>query len=65
MIYGVHCSSSALFLFPFMVSDVFKALHGRTSLSWFNNTLSQFGIIWSLPVIYQVMSNNLRDVKKI
>ena len=28
-----------------MVSDVLKALHERTSLSWLSNTLRQFGII--------------------
>lgn len=42
------------FLILFMVSDVFKALHGRTSLSGLSNTLPQFGIISSWPVIFQV-----------
>lgn len=51
----VVISPCAPFLFLLMVSDVFEALHGRTSLSWLTNTLPQFGTISSWPVIFQVM----------
>ena len=37
-----------------MVSDVLKALHERTSLSWLSNTLRQFGIISRWLVIFQI-----------
>lgn len=47
-------SPCAPFLFLAVVSDVFEALHGRTSLSWLSNTLPQFGIISRWSVIFQV-----------
>lgn len=56
--YEVEFIIRVLLSFPsyliFIVSVMFKVLHGRTSLSGLSHTLPQFGIIWSSPVICKV-----------
>lgn len=59
---GSSLLARVLFSFFFKtVSDVFKALPGRTSLSWLSHTLPQFG---NLEVTCHV-SSNLTDAKEI